>query len=83
MLQRFRFPSLVASAVLTTISMAQSPKVALHIQVDKPLHSVSPKLYGLMFARYRPNAGLPRERHQRNHTRDRDQRASYSRMEAL
>jgi alpha-N-arabinofuranosidase len=28
--------------------MAQSPQATLHIQLDKPLHSVSPKLYGLM-----------------------------------
>ena len=48
MFQRFRLPSLVVIVVLTASSMAQSPKATLHIQVDKPLHSVSPKLYGLM-----------------------------------
>jgi alpha-N-arabinofuranosidase len=48
MFHRFRLPSLVVSAVLTATSMAQSPKATLHIQVDKPLHPVSPKLYGLM-----------------------------------
>ena len=28
--------------------MAQAPTATLNIQLDKPLHSVSPTLYGLM-----------------------------------
>ncbi len=48
MFQCFKLPSLVVIAVLSAASMAQSPKATLRIQVDKPLHSVSPRLYGLM-----------------------------------
>jgi alpha-N-arabinofuranosidase len=48
MFQRFSFRLLVATAVLTASCVAQSPTVTLHIQVDKPLHPVSPRLYGLM-----------------------------------
>ena len=34
--------------VLGAICLAQAPEATLSIQLDKPLHSVSPKLYGLM-----------------------------------
>lgn len=44
MFQRFRLPSMLVIAVLTATSMAQSPKATLRIEVDKPLHSVSPTL---------------------------------------
>jgi alpha-L-arabinofuranosidase len=37
-----------AAAVLTTTSPAQLPPATLNIQLDKPVHAVSPTLYGLM-----------------------------------
>jgi alpha-L-arabinofuranosidase len=39
---------IVATMVLTAASDAQNSKATLNIQIDKPLHSVSPTLYGLM-----------------------------------
>jgi len=37
-----------AVAAFTTVSAAQSPTATLKIQLDKPVHQVSPTLYGLM-----------------------------------
>jgi alpha-N-arabinofuranosidase len=36
------------SAVTTTVCMGQPSAVTLNIQLDKPVHAVSPNLYGLM-----------------------------------
>src|SRR5271168_3481167 len=50
--KRFRpFPGLLPVALLALPVVAQSPAnqpAVLSIQVDKPLHSVSPMLYGMM-----------------------------------
>jgi alpha-N-arabinofuranosidase len=49
MSRSFRAGSLVLAAIaFTTAGTAQSPKATLNIQLDKPLHAVSPTLYGLM-----------------------------------
>jgi alpha-N-arabinofuranosidase len=48
MFQRFSFQFLLATTVLTAACVAQPTKATLHIQIDRPLHAVSPKLYGLM-----------------------------------
>src|SRR5580698_4374726 len=49
MSRSFRAGSLVLAAIaFTAASSAQSPKATLSIQLDKPLHAVSPTLYGLM-----------------------------------
>ncbi len=39
---------LLATATLAAAGLAQAPPATLNIQLDKPLHSVSPTLYGLM-----------------------------------
>ncbi len=38
----------VAAASFAGISLAQAPPATLHVELDKPLHAVSPTLYGLM-----------------------------------
>ena len=38
----------LSAVMLAVASSAQSPKATLSIQLDKPLHAVSPTLYGLM-----------------------------------
>src|SRR5882757_10296403 len=38
----------VAATILTVPCTAQAPAASLNIQLDKPLHAVSPTLYGLM-----------------------------------
>lgn len=49
MFGRFQISSLVLIPIMLVAgSGAQSPKATLSIQLDKPLHSVSPTLYGLM-----------------------------------
>ncbi|MBB5064234.1 alpha-L-arabinofuranosidase C-terminal domain-containing protein [Granulicella mallensis] len=49
MSRSFRAGSLVLAAIaFTAAGTAQSPKATLNIQLDKPLHAVSPTLYGLM-----------------------------------
>ncbi|WP_158819418.1 alpha-L-arabinofuranosidase C-terminal domain-containing protein [Granulicella sp. S156] len=49
MFKGFRVGAVTLSAVmLAAASGAQNPKATLSIQLDKPLHAVSPTLYGLM-----------------------------------
>ena len=38
----------VSGAVISGVCLAQSPMATLSIQLDKPIHAVSPTLYGLM-----------------------------------
>src|SRR5271154_2240802 len=47
MLRSFRV-ALFVSTTLAFTCMAQTPDATLSIQLDKPLHSVSPMLYGMM-----------------------------------
>ena len=49
MFKGFRVGAVTLSAVmLAAASNAQNPKARLSVQLDKPLHAVSPTLYGLM-----------------------------------
>ena len=49
MFKGFRVGAVSLSAVILAVaSSAQNPKATLSIQLDKPLHAVSPTLYGLM-----------------------------------
>jgi len=49
MFKRFKVETFIVSVMLfATACSAQNPKATLSIQLDKPLHAVSPMLYGLM-----------------------------------
>jgi alpha-L-arabinofuranosidase len=48
MSRSFGLKVLILATALTTASVAQNSKATLSIQLDKPLHAVSPRLYGLM-----------------------------------
>ncbi len=47
MFKSFRL-AIFVSSILALACTAQTPDATLSVQLDKPLHSVSPKLYGLM-----------------------------------
>lgn len=45
---RYRAAATTVLSAITACTLAQAPTATLSIQLDKPLHAVSPKLYGLM-----------------------------------